>query len=265
MSETMFITIDSKMQYFHVYIKYTNKQGKEAFALTYNLSKEFIKERIATPFMKNKTFFVGGRVYDSSNTEEITIFISEDNFEELILPDGKSPVGHDVGYISHCFIGKQVKGVDVCTDYFITSPPEEKEKPIKKLGKKEKLFQLATDLMDSATFLGLDTNWSLATCALQLQEVAITQVAKRAEIKLDKANVEKVLNKKIESLSFNNQYEAFSKLVLALFDVEMPILTTHLRKMRAKVLHEGYNPKPEETESIANFTIGLLRRLKDIR
>lgn len=127
-----------------------------------------------------------------------------------------------------------------------------------------KAVEPVIDLMKSATFLGLDTNWFLATCALQLQEVAVTLVAKRKNIKLDKANVERLLKKKIESLSFNDRYKAFSRQVKASFDIELPILTTHLRKMRTKVLHEGYNPKPEETESIVSFTIGLLRKLNNI-
>lgn len=119
-------------------------------------------------------------------------------------------------------------------------------------------------LMKSANFLDLDVNWSLATCALQLQEVAIKLVAEKLNIKLDKANVEKLLNKKLQELSFNLQYEAFSKYVKDSLKSEMPILTTHLRKMRVKVLHEGYNPKPEETEVIVSYTIGLLERLKKI-
>jgi len=120
-------------------------------------------------------------------------------------------------------------------------------------------------LIEPADFLGFDTNWSLATCALQLQEVAVTLVAKKKNIILDKPHVEKVLGKKIkDDISFNDRYEAFTKQLKDLFNVDMPILTTHLRKMRMKVLHEGYNPKPEETESIVNFTIGLLQRLKGI-
>ena len=241
------------MSYYHVYIDYTDKKGKRKPSLTYNLPKESIEERIATPFGKNKTFVVGGRVYDPSYIEEITIFTSTNNFEELILPDGRPPLGHDVDYVWKCFVDKQVKGVDICTDNFITSPPAKKEEIKSLIG-----------LMRSASFLGLNTNWSLATCALQLQEVVVTLVAKRKKIKLDKANVERLLNKKIEDLSFNDRYEAFSKQVKASFNIEMPILATHLRKMRTKVLHEGYNPKPEETDSIVRFTVGLLKKLEDI-
>jgi hypothetical protein len=31
-----------------------------------------------------------------------------------------------------------------------------------------------------------------------------------------------------------------------------------------KVLHEGYNPEPEERDSLTSFTIGLLKKLKDL-
>jgi len=120
------------------------------------------------------------------------------------------------------------------------------------------------DLMDSASFLGLDTNWSVATCALQLQEVATILVAEKNGIRLDKRNVEKILSKKIADFSFNHQYEGFSREVKRLFNIEMPILTMHLRKMRVAVLHDGYNPKPEEKDSIVQFTIGLLKKLGSI-
>lgn len=130
--------------------------------------------------------------------------------------------------------------------------------------REEQPSEPTADLMESASFLGLDANWSSATCALQLQEVAVTLVARRKNIKLDKANVEKLLSKRIGVFSFSDQYEAFCKQVKTRFNIEMPILTTHLRRMRVKVLHEGYNPKPEETEFIVGFTIGLLQKLNSI-
>jgi len=133
-------------------------------------------------------------------------------------------------------------------------------------GNKQQSTAIVTNvsLMKSAKFLDLDVNWSLTTCALQLQEVAITLVAKERKIKLDKANVEKLLNKKIQNFSFNHKYEAFSKYVKDSLNIKMPILATQLRRMRVKVLHEGYNPNPEETESIVSFTIGLLEKLERI-
>lgn len=123
----------------------------------------------------------------------------------------------------------------------------------------EEMF--STGFIGSAGFLGLDANWFRATCALQLQEVAVTWVAKRKKIELDKKNVEKILKRKVEMLSFNYQYQAFSEVLKTSFGVKMPILVPHLRKMRGKVLHEPYNPKPEETDSIIVFTIEFLQKL----
>ena len=85
-------------------------------------------------------------------------------------------------------------------------------------------------------------------------------------IKLDKNSGEILLKAQIpnKDFSFNHQYEAFSIEVKQLFGVDMPILTTHLRRMRVKVLHEGYNPQPEEKEPIVSFTVGLMKKLEDI-
>ena len=125
--------------------------------------------------------------------------------------------------------------------------------------------EISKNLITSASFLGLDQNWASSTCALQLQEVAVILVAKKKGIELGKKNIERILNKEVKETSFNNQYEAFSKEVKRLYNVEMPILTTHFRKMRVAVLHEGYNPKEEEKESIVSFTIGLLKKLKQVK
>ena len=257
------------MLYYHVYIEYLNRKGEEESLLIYNLAEKRLREQIVNHYIREKPFLCLGVVIFPSEITRICIFESEKNYRELLLPNGKCPVDEDKQkYIVYCFYNNLVKGVFPVTEQFITSPPEEKKEPIKTptelIDKKARLSELTIGLMKSATFLGLDTNWSLATCALQLQEIAVTLVAKRKKIKLDKANVERILDKKIQTLSFNDQYEAFSIQVNSSFDVKMPILTTHLRKMRAKVLHEGYNPKPEETESIASFTMGLLKRLKDI-
>lgn len=92
----------------------------------------------------------------------------------------------------------------------------------------------------------------------------MTLVAEKKGILLDKINVERVLEKKTEGFSFSERYEAFAKQAKRLFNVKMPILTGHLRKMRTKILHEGYNPQLEETQSMVTFTIGLLNKLKAI-
>ena len=244
-----------KMVYYHVYFVYKDPQRLETMeGIYFNYSKEKLKKAFIVPYLENHPILLYGNFVKPSDIYQIEIFKSVQRFQDLILPNGKSPLHEkNFAYVEECFSSKMVKGVGLCTHDFVTSPPQEK-KEVKSL----------VGLIESATFLGLNTNWSSATCALQLQEVAITLVAKRKNIKLNKANAEKILSKKIEDLSFNDRYEAFSKQVKASFNVEMPILATHLRKMRTKVLHEGYNPKPEETDSIVRFTVGLLKKLEDI-
>ena len=237
------------MPYYHVYFAYKYNKKEQRTGFLYNFQEEDIIRSIATPYMKNEAIHIGGKFVHPSDINEIDIFESEKPFQELFLLDGSSPSDiEDNTHIYRCFCDQKVRArIELRTHDFLTSPP-------KKIG-----------LMESASFLGLNTNWSSATCALQLQEVAITLMAKRKNIKLDKATVEKILNKKIEGdLTFNDKYEAFSKQVETAFNIEMPVLVPVLRRMRTKVLHEGYNPKPEETEPIANFTIGLLKKLKDI-
>jgi len=139
------------------------------------------------------------------------------------------------------------------------------EKDLADLSLKEIKAEPTLSLMQCGSFLGLDTNWSLATCALQLQEVAVILVAKAKKIELNKVNVEKLLNKKIKGdFFFNDQYEAFSNEIKRLYSIDMPILTSQFRKMRVAVLHEGYNPQPEEKDSIVSFTIGLMKKLEDV-
>lgn len=122
------------------------------------------------------------------------------------------------------------------------------------------------ELQNSASFLKLDNCWFEATCALQLQETAIKLVAKKRGIKLDKRNIENILNKKIENkfVSFTEQYNAFCKKIKSVDKIKMPFLTTDLRKMRSRVLHDGYNPLPMEVNTIVTFTIGLLKKLDTI-
>ena len=65
-------------------------------------------------------------------------------------------------------------------------------------------------------------------------------------------------------LSFIIKYDAFSKEIERLFKIQMPILTKNLRKIRVDIVHRGYNPKKEETDAIASFTIGFLKKLENL-
>ena len=72
------------------------------------------------------------------------------------------------------------------------------------------------DLVMAAEFLGLDENWFVATCALQLQEAMIAKLAEKSKISLDKESIKRILNKKEVKVSpdfvpFSEKYRAFSK------------------------------------------------------
>ena len=115
-------------------------------------------------------------------------------------------------------------------------------------------------------FLGIDRNWMSATIALQLQEVSIFLVAKKKGISLERKNVERILNRKINSNEsiFDAQYKAFAKEVKRLYDIGIPSLAMWLRKMRQAVLHEGCNPTEKEKELAISATVHLLKELKKV-
>lgn len=223
------------MPYYHVRIL---RKGSSLYSYEANLSKDDV-EKIGEQYREKRKLLFGGEWVEPLNIEEILIRKTKSHSKEYadLFERGVARI-FKLGY-----------GTNV-TRQFIISPPSPPTE--------------ASDLVKAAEFLGLDTNWSLATTALQLQEVAIVIIAKKKGIKLDKPNVERILNRQVGTLSFNEKYEAFSKTLKTLYNIEMPILTAHLRKMRTNVLHKGYNPKPEETASIIIFTTGLLKRLNQI-
>ena len=74
------------------------------------------------------------------------------------------------------------------------------------------------DLQPMAEFLDIDQNWILSVIALQLQEITIKKISDKMGKNLNRANIEKILNKSIsiESIPFmpyNIEYMAFSKAV----------------------------------------------------
>lgn len=132
------------MPYYHVYIAYTDKRGKEQDLIYYDLGEKDVSGNIANPYMENKKFLCLGRILHPSNIEKISIFKSEKEFRKLVLPNGKTPIGQSNQHIMWCFSNGQVEGVEPCTLSFIISLPKEKEEPTKTptkpLGKKEKIF-----------------------------------------------------------------------------------------------------------------------------
>jgi hypothetical protein len=130
-------------------------------------------------------------------------------------------------------------------------------------------YETFLELMKKAQNLNLDINWVISAISLQLQEIAILKCASSNNIKLDKNNVKRVLGRDLKEetkkyLPFGDKYDLLSVEIEQKKQVKLPELLKDLRGMRTRVLHQGYNPVPEETEGIAKFSFGFLDKLKEI-
>ena len=123
------------MPYFHVYMV-VKENGKKRHFLPPNLSQKKLKE-VVEAYEEDKRFMLSGRVYYPSRINKITVFESDKKFRDLILPNGKSPVGRGASVVAKYFARKKVEGVRTVTGQFFKSPPREKsiesaKKPIDK-------------------------------------------------------------------------------------------------------------------------------------
>lgn len=133
---------------------------------------------------------------------------------------------------------------------------------IERLKLEHTLIDSLIELAESCEFLGLGFEWILSTTALQLQEVAMTLVAKQLGIELDKSSVSKILRKQFEKdVPFKDKYSAFCKEIKRSKDVTLSILPSDLRGMRTRILHKGFSPPTNETKLITDFTCSFLKDL----
>jgi len=197
-------------------------------------------EKLSQSYMKGEKFLFKGESFDPYDIEEIRIFETENRNNYYF--GSVFNIGNDV------------------TRHFINSPPPSRQ------GTE---IPLEPNLLENLGIIGLSKDWASAAVALQLQEIAITLFAEKSGIKLDKENVEKTLNRKVEPqktefLAFSDKYEAFSQIMKKNFGQEMPILLSDLRRTRVGILHIGKNPTPEDTKAITVFTKDLLDKLSKI-
>lgn len=241
------------MPFYHVKIRYAPNRlmklliGKgNLFYYFFDLNEEDIK-RIKEAQERDAVIELHRKRIGSNRILAINVYRTEKSTKELAtLYDKKTEL-----VIQNILDGKI--GEDV-TELFFPPSPLHEDKPL-----------TIIDLLGVVQSLGLDNNWFIATCALQLQEVAVVLLSEKKGIPLNKSNVERILGSPIEGeLTFTKKYEAFSKEVKRLFGVEMPEMLIDMRKIRHKVIHEGKNPTPEEVNSIVTFTIGLLKKLSSI-
>lgn len=243
------------MPFYHVSIRYAPNrlmkllvgEGK-LYHRFFDLSEEDIRG-IREAQKKDDAVELHGNRIVSNRILAINVYRTDKSTKELsTVYDGQTELV--IQNILDGKIGENVTGL-----FFPPSPLHE-----------DKLLTIS-DLLGSVQSLGLDNNWFTATCALQLQEVAVVLFSEKKDIILDKANVEKILGLKspIEGeLFFSQRYEAFSMEVKRLFRMDMSQMLIDMRSVRRKVLHEGKNPTSEEVNSIVTFTVGLLEKLNSL-
>jgi hypothetical protein len=199
---------------------------------------------------QNRSFWVGERRFEPQEIVSITVYETPKKTTEYYA-DSDMQLSEVKNWIINGRIGKNVTKL-----FFPLSVIDEEAR------------SKIDELINAAKFLGLDENWFISTCALQLQETMIARLSKNKGILLDKENIKKIMNKKevkvaSDYVPFSEKYKAFSVAIKSLDDIIMPNLTLELIRMRNDVLHYGYNPTTEEANCFVNYTADLLNRLND--
>jgi len=250
-----------EMAYYHlrIYYHYSNFWTKifgtpinsdfTTFIQFFNLSKKEVEE-IKEGKEQDRPFWVGERRFEPQEIVSITVYETSKKTSDYSA-DSDMQLSEVMNWIMNGRIGKNV------TKLFF---------PLSVID--EEAHSKIDDLISAAKFLGLDENWFISTCALQLQETMIARLSKNKGILLDKENIKKILNKKevkvpSEYVPFGEKYKAFSIAIKSLDDIIMPNLTLELIRMRNDVLHNGYNPTTEEATCFVSYTTDLLNRLND--
>ena len=108
------------MSRYHVFLSYTKEDGEEQTLLQYNTTEDEIRSKILTPLNQGHAFFLIGYVIKPSAIHQLQIYRSEREYQNLVLPDGRSPIGRQHEYVRYYFDHDQVQGVEDCTAYFLS-------------------------------------------------------------------------------------------------------------------------------------------------
>jgi predicted nucleotide-binding protein len=123
------------MPYYHVYIKQVKKgrPNQSLSIISFNRSADFVREKYASHYMKGRPFHFGGCTVKSSEITSILVFRSSVPFDQLILPNGKTPLDEPINedYTARAFAQTKVNNVGDVTEEFITSAPEIEEETAK--------------------------------------------------------------------------------------------------------------------------------------
>jgi hypothetical protein len=106
------------MSWYHVFLSYSKDDGEEQTLLQYNTTDGEIRSKIITPLNQGKAFFLIGYVIKPSAVHLLKIYSSVREYQNLVLPDGRSPLGRQHEYVRYYFDHNQVQGVEDCTAAF---------------------------------------------------------------------------------------------------------------------------------------------------
>jgi hypothetical protein len=121
------------MSWYHVFLSYTKEDGEEQTLLQYNTTEEEIRSKIITPMNLGQAFFLIGYVIKPSAVLQLQIYRSEREYQNLVLPDGRSPIGRQQDYVRYYFDHNQVQGVEDLTASFLSMPTKDEVEEVEQL------------------------------------------------------------------------------------------------------------------------------------
>lgn len=247
------------MVYYHLKIYYWlstkltklfRASGIRVFDRYFDLSIEEVEE-IKIAKEENRSFQVRQKRFDPESLISVNVYRTKKSTKEYSAESDMR-----ISEVEERIVNGRI-GKDVTSQFFPLSVIAEGTQRI-------------DDLMNAAEFLGLDENWFVATCSLQLQEIMIVKLAEKKGVVLDKGRIKEILNKTDEELfessdyiPFRERYKAFSKEAKHLWGIDMPAMPLAFREMRSQVLHNGCNPTVEDTNFLVDYTTEMLRRLNE--
>lgn len=118
------------MTFYHLFLTYLDETDEENKLLYPNIASEQELQAIITPIQAQCTVSISDHTVNPSKIIHLRIYRSEIRFQDLQIPNGQSPVGHQYDYIMYFFDHEMVDGIQICTDEFLIALPPEGERTL---------------------------------------------------------------------------------------------------------------------------------------
>lgn len=138
------------MSWYHVFLSYSKEDGEEQTLLHYNTKEDEILSKIITPINQGQAFFFIGYVIKPSAVLQLQIYCSEREYQNLVLPDGRSPIGRQHEYVRYYFARNQVQGVEECTASFLSGSSKDAEEETEQLQDRIEEFVIADTFLQKS-------------------------------------------------------------------------------------------------------------------